>query len=79
MAFKAKGLSLARLPSGLLQAGVEYFTDDEPEKVILTHHYIVANRATLNAKVAAQLAALKDGQDEATEDLNIIGQELGRL
>jgi hypothetical protein len=77
MAFRAIGRAVAKLPSGLLQVTVEYVADDAPEKVLITHHYIVADKQSLHAKVTAQLDALKMAQDEEQSEFNVVGEVLG--
>jgi len=77
--FTATGAGLVRLPSGLLQITVTYAADTEPTKVILTQVYIVADKPALLAKVTAQLTAMKQAQDDATSQINIIGKVLGTI
>lgn len=77
--FTAKGAGLVRLPSGLLQITVDYFADSEPLVAILSQVYIVADKDALIAKVTAQLTSMKQAQDEATAQLNIVGVLLGSI
>jgi hypothetical protein len=79
MAFRAVGAALVRLPSGLLQITVDYFADSEPDHAILSQAYVVADKDALIAKVTAQLTSMKQAQDEATAQLNIIGKLLGSI
>lgn len=77
--FTARGAALVRLPSGLLQITVEYVRDEEPTKVMLTQVYVVADKPALLAKVNAQLTAMKQAQDDATAQLNVVGKVLGTI
>jgi hypothetical protein len=77
--FIAKGSALVKLPSGMLQITVDYFTDAEPTIVILQQAYVVVDKDALLAKVNAQLTSMKQAQDEATAQLNIVGQVLATI
>ena len=77
--FKAIGVSLVKLHSGLVQVTVDFFADATPETAILRQAYVVADRSSLNAKVTAQLQALKDAQDEAEQQIDIVGKLLGSI
>jgi len=79
MAFTAKGSALAHLPSGMMQVTVNYYADEEPDKVVLTHSYIVNGKAALQAKVNKQLEALKTVKDEAQDPLSVVNVVIGTI
>lgn len=77
--FNAKGLGVIKLPAGQFQVQVGFYTDAEPDKVILREQYVVVDRPTLVTLVAAQLQQLKAAADDAAQNMNIVGKPLGSI
>lgn len=82
MQFYAKGASVAKLPSGMMQVTVEYYRaahDEEPARVVMSAIYVVANTDALHAKVVHQLQALKEAADDLDQPLTVVDTVLGTI
>jgi len=76
--FTAKGVAFLKLPAGTYQATVDYIAD-ATRRVVLTENYVVATKPALLLKVATQLQQLKQAEDDAAVNQDIVGKVLGTI